>query len=236
MKSIKFITTFSKNGYDLYGQDWINTFTSNAKGDIKADIYVEFPLEVTDDRINIIDFDSVVPNHKDWTKQFQQTFKGDEYHRKMGVRFSFKSFVMMHALENNKDCYVIWLDGDCIYKPQTFETFPENVIQGKSIACQKEGNSGHVESGIVIFDVDHKDTKTFLTKFKENYLIENIIKMSSPFDGFVIGNTLKDTNIDFINLNNLFGKDGIQSDPTLTFLNPELKKRFVHNIGPTGKR
>jgi hypothetical protein len=41
--------------------------------------------------------------------------------------------------------------------------------------------------------------------------------------------------IQYTNLNEVCGKQGIQSDPDETFLHPELKKRFLHNIGPSGK-
>jgi hypothetical protein len=43
------------------------------------------------------------------------------------------------------------------------------------------------------------------------------------------------SNLTYTNLNKGYGRGGIQSDPTHTFLHPELKKRFVHNIGWTGK-
>ena len=57
--------------------------------------------------------------------------------------------------------------------------------------------------------------------------------MQEPFDGFVIYKCLD--GIDYIDLNNGYGYDGIQSDPDKTFLHPELNKRFLHNIGPGGK-
>ena len=37
-------------------------------------------------------------------------------------------------------------------------------------------------------------------------------------------------------MNAYTGNRGIQSDPNKTFQHPEIEKRFVHNIGITGKR
>ena len=125
MKPIKFITTFSKNGYNLYGQTWINTFSSNVKDEnITVDLYVDFPITVDDPRINIVDYDKAISTHKKWLKDFETNFTGLFYNKKMGMRFSYKAFVIQHALKNNSNCYLIWLDGDCIFKPgQEFANF-----------------------------------------------------------------------------------------------------------------
>lgn len=233
MKPIKFITTFSKTGYEVYGKSWIKTFLENVNDqNVSADVYIDFPSQFTG--INVINFDSAIPNHKSWLSQFEHSFGGDFYHKKMGMRFSYKSFVMMHAIKNNSGCYLIWLDGDCIFKPnQDFSNFPSDILNGNFIAVQKEKGSGHCESGIVIFDLDHPDKDKFLSNMENNYRIENIIKMSSPFDGFVIHNSIH--NVSHTDLNDGWGRDGIQSDPNETFLNPAIGSRFLHNIGITGK-
>ena len=242
MKPIKFITTFSKVGYSLYGQKWIESFTKNVLDEnVSADIYVDSPIPNNNPRIKLLDYNTHIPLHKNWCNQFDSLYSDGNgiYAKKMGVRFSFKSFVMMHAIENNSDCYVIWLDGDCIFKDdQDFSNFPENILNSSAIASQREHNGGndHMESGIVIFDVDHDDTKKFLKQFKENYQIKNIINMSSPYDGFIIYKSLNQSGINYIDLNDGYGKNGIQSDPNCTFLNPEINKRFYHNIGITGKQ
>jgi len=237
MKPIKFITTFSKTGYEVYGRTWIESFSKNVKDqNISADIYVDFPLSITDSRINLIDYNSVIPQHKSWIKEFESNYTGIMYNKKMGVRFSYKSFVMQHALDNNSGCYLIWLDGDCIFKPdQSFSNFEELLLNNKFIAVQREhvGGDDHCESGFVLFDTDHQDKQKFNTQFKNNYKIDNIIKMGSPYDGFIIYRSLN--GIDYIDLNLGYGKGGIQSDPNETFLHPELNKRFLHNIGPGGK-
>jgi hypothetical protein len=236
MKPIKFITTFSKTGYEVYGKEWISSFSANVKEqDISVNLYIDFPLSLTDKRINIINYDGAIPNHKSWLNNFDSSFQGVMYNKKMGMRFSYKSFVMQHALQNNSDCYIIWLDGDCIFKPnQTYNDLP-NMLNNKFIAVQREQNGGHdhCESGFVLFDVDHKDKETFLNAFIKTYELNNIINEDSPYDGFMIYKSL--ANIDYVDLNQNYGKSGIQSDPSCTFLNPILQNRFIHNIGVTGK-
>lgn len=237
MKPIKFITTFSKNGYEVYGKTWIETFTKNVKDDnVSVDLYIDFPLKISDSRINLIDYESAIPNHKNWLKDFNFRYNGAVYNKKMGMRFSYKSFVMQYALENNSNCYLIWLDGDCIFKEnQSFVNFQELILNNKFIAVQREhvGGDDHCESGFVLFDTDHSSKSKFLNQFIHNYKIENIIKMDSPYDGFIIYKSLN--GIEYSDLNDGYGRGGIQSDPNETFLHPELNKRFLHNIGVTGK-
>lgn len=236
MKHIKFITTFSKNGYELYGKQWIASFSKNVEEkDIKVDLYIDFPLSLEDDRINIVDYNAAIPNHKKWLSDFESIFKGPMYNKKMGMRFSYKSFVMQHALKNSSNCYLIWLDGDCIFKP--FQTYGDlgKILNDKFIAVQREHNGGadHCESGFVLFDTDHADKEIFLNTFVDFYRLENIINDGSPYDGFIIYKSLK--NIEYVDLNDGYGKGGIQSDPNCTFLNPILQNRFIHNIGVSGK-
>lgn len=237
MKKTKYVTTFSKNGYQVYGKTWIDTFLKcAASDDVTADIYVDFTIDAKSDKINFIDYNSAIPNHKMWLLQFESKFGGAHYNKMMGMRFSYKSFVMMHALENNNDSYVIWLDGDCVFNPdQDHSTFANSILNDKFIAVQREHNGGddHCESGIVVFDTSHPDRITFLNQFKHNYEIDNIIQMGSPFDGFIVYRSLN--GIDYVDLNDGWGRGGIQSDPNETFLNPEVRKRFIHNIGITGK-
>ena len=56
-----------------------------------------------------------------------------------------------------------------------------------------------------------------------------------PYDGHVIRRAVIHSEIQYYDLNEEYGIGGIQSDPNCTFLHPEIKKRFTHNIGITGK-
>ena len=155
----------------------------------------------------------------------------------MLFRSSFKAFVIQDVLEKYSNDYLIWLEGDCVFKGADFSDFPKNILQDNFLACQVEENwdLNHVESGILIFDSKHCDTKKFNDLFKQNYTSEELLPMGQPYDGFVIFRTLLMTNLKYTNLNEGYGRGGIQSDPSHTFLHPELQKRFRHNIGWTGK-
>jgi hypothetical protein len=242
MKPIKFITTFNSNGYYVYGQSWIESFLEFTKDydNITAEIYIndmDLTLLNYPPKVKLVDFNLAVPQHRSWVDMFKSTSTHGPWNRDLGVKFSYKIFTILDILKNNNDGYVVWLDGDSIYKSYNFNDFPVNLITDNFVACQRERGSEHVESGILIFDPAHRDKQTFIDQvelyYGSSYEFNNFGQF---FDGFVIGRTINTTDISYVDLNKGYGLNGIQSDPNCTFLNPEIRKRFHHNIGITGKK
>jgi hypothetical protein len=238
---IKFVTTFSENGYHVYGKSWIESFLHHTKDrdDIVAKVYVE-GMDATQfnlgDKVQVVDFDTEISEHKTWLDIFEKESKHDDWNKKLGIKFSFKSFVMMDALSKN-DGYVVWLDADCTFESDDFDDFPEDMLQGKFMAAQRENGSEHMESGIVCFNAGHPDKSVFVDKLRSFYMNpEEFNNFGQFFDGYALFRTVRHTNVSFVDLNEGYGIGGIQSDPNCTFLNPLIRKRFIHNIGITGKR
>jgi mannosyltransferase OCH1-like enzyme len=240
-KPITFFTTFHKNGYDVYGKEWIHSFiknVANQRNNIFARIYVEgLPdLRVNHPQVELIDYKEAIPEHEKWKYDFLKRSPHSDYIKNLVIRFSHKGFVMQHALDNIMEGYAIWLDADCIYEDCKLEDFPSNFFKnGESLACQVE-DLNHVESGIIIFDVENPKLEKYKSNFKSIYSIEDILNFAEPYDGFVVRKSLYKSEVKYYDLNKDFGIGGVQSDPTQTFLHPEIKKRFTHNIGILGKR
>jgi len=239
-KEILFFTTFHKNGYDLYGKEWIISFIklANYYNKFRAKIYYEgfIPLE-SHPSIEWVKYEEVIPFHSEWKKDYLSKTSHSDYVKTMTVRFSHKAFVIQHALANNVNDYLIWLDGDCVFKNSDYTGFPTTVLGDNLLACQVEHNSdlNHVESGILIFNGKHKDKQKFIDEFAKWYRVENVLPMGQPYDGFIVFKTLLTSGLKYVDLNSNYGKGGIQSDPEMTFCHPEIKNKFIHNIGWTGK-
>lgn len=243
MQKIKFITTFSKSGYYVYGQSWIESFLEFTKNNsnITAKIYIDGDMNLTKlnygEKVEIVDFHEKIPTHQTWTSLFRKHSNHFEYQKELAVKFSFKAFVILNELKITDDEYVVWLDADSIFRSYDFDTFIEETINDKFMACQKEKSSEHIESGIVIFNSAHPDKEKFLNFFESQYMkIENFNSYGHLYDGYVIYRSLIKTEISYVDLNLNYGIEGIQSDPNFTFLNPVIRKRFYHNIGITGKK
>ena len=242
MKKIKFFTTFSGNGYHVYGRDWIETFLQQTEGQehISARVYINNFDDLASldygPRVEIVDFDQELPTHKDWLDNYSTYNTHHPWNRKLCMKFSYKSFVIINELKKNTDNYAIWFDADGFFMSNNYENFPATLLENKFIACQHEHNSQHVESGILIFDTAHSDKQRFVDQLDYYYQRpEEYNSFGQFFDGFAIYRALNSTQISYVDLNEKYGISGIQSDPNCTFLHPELNKRFHHNIGITGK-
>jgi hypothetical protein len=241
MKNIKFVTTFSSNGYNVYGKTWIDSFLEKTStyDNITAKIYINGMdlSEFNYDKIEVVDYDIAIPAHANWVDMFKSESTHDQWNKDLAVKFSYKSFVMLDTLKNINDGYVIWLDADCKFMSSDFENWPNNLLNNTFVACQREAGSEHVESGIIIFDSEHSNKQKYIDQFESLYMNKNEFnKFGQFFDGFAVGRTLNSIDIKYVDLNEGYGRVGIQSDPSCTFLNSEIRKRFIHNIGITGKR
>lgn len=239
-KDILFFTTFNDNGYNLYGKTWIETFIkiANYYPSIKAKIYYEGKKpNITHPNITYVSFTKEIPHHKLWKSQLHKKSKHDDYVKTMTERFSYKSFVIQDVLNKHDNDYLIWLDGDCVFNPADYTDFPSILLKDKFLACQVEENHdlNHVESGILIFNGKHPDTKKFNERFIKNYTFEELLPMCQPYDGFIIFRSLLMSGLKYVDLNAGYGKGGIQSDPNCTFQHPSIRSKFIHNIGWTGK-
>jgi hypothetical protein len=241
-KPVTFFTTFNKSGYELYGKSWIDSFIQNVastRNNIKAIVYAHGISNLTSNhpQVEIVDYDTTFPEHKIWKEKFLNKSNHPSRVKDFTIRFSHKGFVIQHALSNLKKGYGIWADGDVVFKQEDYSSFPNSLFQNNEVlACQIE-DGNHVESGLIIFDLEHPDMPKFLKAYKHNYSLDEVLNnYGEPYDGFVARRALIHSEVEYIDLNKLTGNRGIQSDPNETFQHPEIKKRFIHNIGLTGKR
>jgi hypothetical protein len=239
-KQTTFISTFSQNGYEKYGATWIKTFLENTSN-VRARLYVDFDIPNLPDRIEVLSFTNAVPHHASWVEQYRAAYvHQDPFEREHGVRFSYKAFVMMHALENISG-FIVWVDGDCLFKPNNFD-FVGPLLNGSFLGCQIDKvalddswkRDEHIESGIVLFDADHPDKSAYLDALKQFYKPSVMGKMTKPYDGFALRRALSLSKVSHVDL---FPKNYtvVTCNAESTCIHPELKSRFTHNMGDEGK-
>lgn len=241
-KPVIFFTTFNENGYNVYGKTWIDSFIENIasqRSNISAIVYADnIPnLSINHPQIKVVDYKTTFPDHEIWKQKFLAKSNLSDRVKLFTVRFSYKGFCIQYVLKTVKQGYAIWTDGDVVFKKHDFANFPSMFFEKNEVlACQVE-DSNHVESGIMIFDVENLKIQEFAECYSKNYSLDQILtSYGEPYDGFVARRSLDNSKILYYDLNELSGNRGIQSDPNETFLHPELRSRFSHNIGITGKR
>jgi hypothetical protein len=230
------ITTFSKEGYQLYGKKWVESVLNFSSITDQVIIYIDFDLSVPNKNCVIKNFNDEFPEHENFKSTVTNFFNTTDKNIVIGhktIKFSHKAFVINRELKNALDV-VVWLDGDV----ETLSAIEKNdfktILNNKFLSCQTEKQQHkfpHIESGILVFDCSHPTTKIFQKKFEEYYYTNKIFQLKKPYDGYVIGRVLKENDLDFVDLNQSFDIVGKNSHKDSTFQHPFLKSKFVHRIG-----
>lgn len=240
MKPITFFTTFNDYGFKLYGEEWLDSIIGNVldkTDNIDAVVYAENPkFVINHPKVKILNFHRQINQHTAWKKQYSRFCKLPPLKKTMTIRFSHKAFVITDFILTNTTGYGIWADGDVIFKACDYNDFPNMLFtNNECLACQIETEE-HVETGLIIFDLENTELLNFIRNYKENYSIRNITKLKLTYDGHIFAKTISDMEgLNFYDLNHQYGIKGIQNTSEATFLHPEIKKRFTHNIDIDGK-
>lgn len=226
-------TTFSKKDYNSYGKRWKDSvkkfWSKNTEIKIFCDAeYLEYYTPMPDQK-----------NHQNFIKRVQDKyFNSTEKNLTIGqktIKFSHKLFVIREGLkqQNNSGIFV-WLDGDV----ETIDTVTENnfkkLLNRQYLACQTEKQFykyPHIESGILIFDLEHPNTTRFANELELYCTTDKLFSIKKPYDGYIFGKILKDIDADFIDLNEKILMSGKASRKEDTFNHPFLAQRFIHHIG-----
>jgi hypothetical protein len=230
----KVITTFSRTGKELYGNQFIDTFLKHWPEDVLLTVYYEDWIpELINSRIEYIDIDLAIPEVNQFRDycQIEIDKLTDKKSKRINwfnkaIRWSFKSLVMYTELKRKQTRYIIWLDGDVSTLKSPVSDFAQTILHESAFASQLEFIKGadHCESGIVVFDTEHANTSKIITHIKNGYINMEVLTLDKPWDGFWLALMIKQ-GISFYDMN----KDKIGSDKTFT--NRYLFGVLKHNVG-----
>lgn len=232
--TVKVITTLHKDGYDLYGKLNLRSWSKYFPQDWKIVYYAEKHQPEFDERIEIIDFNETCPEWEGFYSAIKESYEKKKtrdqkilnWHKK-ALRWSFKSFSLLHALKNSSCRYLIWLDSDVIAKRTPVDNWIELCLNKKCMAGQLEHikAGGHVETGVLIFDLEHPDIKKIIDWIDLGYNKYKILDEDKAWDGIwmaklVMSNTISWNNLEMV----------VKSDVARAFSNDSLKW-LAHKVG-----
>lgn len=235
MDSVKVITTLHQDGYNLYGKNFIQTWIKFFPQEWQIDYYAEKHEPEFDKRIHVLDFNKSCTGWQEYydhilscvnsldTKKDKKTI--NRY--KKALRWSFKMFALLHALENANTRYLIWMDSDVYAKAHPSEQWITAMLDNKCMAGQVERvkNFTHVETGILIIDLEHPDLPKLISWIKKGYVEKDILKEPKPWDGAWIG---KLYDLKLIAFNNIWMLT--RNNHAKAFSNQRLQW-LVHKVG-----
>lgn len=187
MPSVAVVTTFAKDHINVYGKRFVQSFKKYCNYPLY--IYAEdFKSEDID--YEVVNFYDSIPQHKEFKKNIEQlknTANPKESNRlRKALRWSYKSFSTIHALENIDADYIVWIDADVI----TLNTVPndlvERICESHLIMCYPQSLSEgiHIESGFVVFNKRHSNISQVVEHYKNGYHKNQILTIQKPWDGY----------------------------------------------------
>ncbi len=224
----KVITTFSIDGYELYGKRMVNTWLKYWPSDINLTVYTEnFNLDEKDNRLKELDINVHCPQLQIFKEKSLQLIDPSNKKTKSrvskAIRWSHKIYAMAHALQEKTD-YLIFLDGDTYSKNFVPSNIAEQLVRTHLIAVHFEvlQHMLHFETGLTVFNCNHEQMPLFKNELQKGYDNFDIHKLPKPWDGFYIAYLSTKYNLDVLNLSkNTHG----------VFSNPLVKPILAHNAG-----
>jgi len=232
--SVTVVTTLHEDGYNLYGQKNLETWSSMFPQDWQIIYYSEKHKTKLPSRVEVLDFDNVCVDWNDFYRavkiKFSEENTEDEKRKnwyKKALRWSFKMHTVLHALKNCQSKYLIWLDADVQASRPPESGWIEKCLNGKCLAAQLEyiKAGGHIETGILIFDLHHPDISKIYDWIHLGYIQHKILEEEKPWDGIWMAKLLKGNSVSWNNLNMV-----IKRDLAVAFSHQDLKW-LVHGVG-----
>jgi hypothetical protein len=233
--SVTVVTTLHKDGYDLYGLENLTTWSTMFPQDWNIVYYSEKHTPTLPDRVKVVDFDQQCPGWLNFYSAVQAKFKqennpNDEKRKnwyKKALRWSFKMYTVLDAIKTCNTRYLIWLDADVWASRQPGKKWITDCLNNTSLAAQLEfiKAGGHIETGILIFDLHHPDTEKIYNWISEGYVDFKILDENKPWDGIWMAKLLQTNTVKWNNLDMV-----IKGDIAKAFSNERLSW-LVHGVG-----
>lgn len=227
------ITSMNQSYYEKIGIEMLVSFIEKWPTDIKLRIYHEDDLEkVFSKRFEYYNLFEVEPDlkafverHKDRPDQQNQL----ELHYG-AVRFSYKTFSILHACQHSPAQYVIWLDADTKTYTYMDPEFLDSLVSPDKYLTYLGRENNYSECGFVIYNRAHPGHNAFQTAWRHLYESDEVFKLDQWHDSYVfdqVRKTYEKNNIiENINLSP-WGKDYDH-----VFINSKLGEYMDHMKGP----
>lgn len=223
------ITTFSQDGYELYGKRMIDTWLKYWPDNYRLVVYTEgYNLKQKNSKLSAIDINVVCPDLQTFKdnseKLLLQKNKKHNNRIKKTVKWCHKVYAMSHAIKNNTG-YLIFLDGDTRTIKPVVNNLAKELVKNYLFAVHFEHlkQGLHFETGLVVFNLDHDNATWLADKLVDVYNSLDIYNMNKTWDGFLFAELYKNYKLPVKDLSE--GKPGV-------FVHPLVKGYIVHDVGP----
>lgn len=185
-RNFKVITTMNKAGYEKYGRKMIDSWHRYWPHYMYLDVYVEgFELpEKNWAGINELDLVELNPELAEFKERHSN--RPDQQNPQElahgAVRFSHKSFAVIHACLNNPDTVIIWLDADTVTHNVVTSQFLEDLLPEEAYTSYLGRQNNYTECGFVMYDTSNPFNEQFMMMWKSLYVSDQIFELPQWHD------------------------------------------------------
>jgi len=228
---ISCVTTFSQDGYELYGHKMIDTWLRFWPENHRLIVYTEgYPLTETSTRLINLDIEETCEDLINFKKNSltllnQSTSKRELRRVQKTIKWSHKVYAINHALQNTNDDFLIFLDGDTYTTNHVPINLAEKLVKKKlfSVHFEQLKNHGlHFETGLIVFNTNHHQINLLRNHLTRAYDNLDIYKMKKTWDGFWFAHLYKEYKLDVLDLS---------QEGQGVFGNKHVKDILKHDVG-----
>ena len=208
--NITMVTTFHKEGLDLYGQRFLHSFEKHVDKKIDLLVYAEDCQPEVDDpvQIHILDAKQELSKLNRFKEKWKDVPKANgtcpfperrprDYHKEFkwhAIRFANKVYAVFNACERSTG-WCIWIDADTyVHSNWSFEQLQELLPNDKWITYVGRGKGSQTwpECGFYGLNLNNQTCKEFLKEFERYYedADNGIFTLDEWHDSYVFGHIL----------------------------------------------
>jgi hypothetical protein len=209
MTNITVVTTFHKDGMELYGQRFLDSFAQRVDKKVKLLVYTENckPVNPDENQITILDAALVLPDLNAFKMRWKDDPKANgippadikarrprDWHKEFkwdAVRFANKTYAVYDACRRCTD-WCVWMDADTfVHSDWSFDQFNECLPKTSWITYVGRGKGSQTWPECGFYGMNLKDTvcQEFLAEFERVYTDapNGIFLLEEWHDSFVFG-------------------------------------------------
>lgn len=238
------VTTFNSAGLKQYGQRMIDTFEQHWPAEVDLMACAEncqpITLRPTTHIYDLMQLstplNTFIERHRNNPQAHglagpPEVFNPKKSFRWNAVRFAFKIYAISLVANYTSGGWLIWLDADtCTHSNVSVADLKQLCPQTAMISYLGRGENYHSECGWVGYNLNHPQTRNFITDLTAMYNQDKIFDLLEWHDSYVwdvIRRQYQDQ-YQFHNLSSILPKPGRAGHP---FINSELGKFMDHLKG-----
>jgi len=195
-RTFEAVTTFSADGYRLYGRRMIESFAKHWAAAVALRVYSENSLPRGDAR----DFPQWL---RDFRKRHEKSTaaagrganartRGQYNYRLDALRFAYKTAAVIDAAERTDADVLIWVDADTVtHSPVSLEFLRELAPGPQQAISWLWRDKNYPECGFYMLNMGHPDTHAVLHNWKGLYETDRLFHLPEWHDSYVLAEVVR---------------------------------------------